>query len=712
MRKLSLVIIILVLLLAGFIYKATISGAIFMPNNPLLKTEELPIFADIKPTDFAPAIAYVLNNFDKVLWHKVLTEKNPSWENTVLPLEEASDKIDRVWKLITHLNSIANTAEIRQAYDQVLPKITAFNSEVMQNAKLYQAYLSLKENKTFKTYNQTQKTIIKHAIRNFQLAGVNLPEQKGQHLKQIRQRLSELGNQFAKNVIDATQAWDYHVTPENEALLAGLPEHTIAIAKEKALQGKKPGWILSLDHPCFYAVLTFAKDSELRKTFYTAYHTRASDQGPMANHYDNTKLIAEMLALKQELATLLGYNNYAEYSLVSKMAKNTEQVMTFLVNLITHSKPFAEQEFAELANFAKEKYKISTLNAWDVSYYSELYQQEHYQISQEMLRPYFPEPQVLSGMFKLAERLFSIKIQEVPNSHKWHDSVKLFAITDQDGNLRGKFYTDLYVRDFKRSGAWMADFLSRIRFANGVLQTPVAFLEANFTPPANGKPALLSHDEVLTLFHEFGHALHHVLTQVDYPSVAGTNGVAWDAVELPSQFMENWCWEWEVIQELSKHYQTGASLPKADFDKLLAIKNFHSAMQMMRQLEFALFDFRLHLNQPADQGKTAQQIIEEVRTQVAVIPIPAFNRFQNSFTHIFDSGYDAGYFSYKWAEVLSSDAFEKFKENGTFNETIGKEFLHTILEQGGSREAMDLFIEFRGRKPTIDALLKHNGIGV
>lgn len=708
----GVILLLSIIVFISLIYQATITttGETTLMNNPLLTTAELPSFHDIKPEHFEPAIDHVLKQFNNTLWNKVLKEKKPTWNNSIMPLEEASYEIDKVWKLITHLNAVLNTDEVRKEYEKVLPKITAFDADLMQNEQLYQVYLKLKESPEFAHYDRAQQTIINHAIRNFKLSGVVLPAKQRQRFKQIKQRLSELSNQFSKNVLDATQAWEYHITEENKALLDGLPEHSIMLAKKKAEQKNKSGWVLTIDFPCYYAVITFAKNRELRKTFYYAHHTRASDQGPNAGKWDNTPIIDEILKLRQEKATMLGYKNYAEYSLVPKMAANTKQVMDFMHDLVVHTKAYAEKEYAELEKFAKEQDNITNFSVWDVSYYSELYQTTHYKISQESLRPYFPEPQVLSGMFKLAERLFGIKIREIADIHKWHDTVKLFAIYDNNEQLRGKFYIDLYARDFKYGGAWMADFISRLKRPDGTVNTPVAFLEANFTPPVDGKPALLSHDEVITLFHEFGHSLHHLLTQVDYPSVAGTNGVAWDAVELPSQFMENWAWEWEVIKDLSKHYQTGEPLPKAEFDKLLAIKNYHSAMQMVRQLEFALFDFRLHLNKEKDRGKTPQQILNEVRQEVAVLPIPAYNRFQNSFTHIFDGGYDAGYFSYKWAEVLSCDAFERFKENGTFSSEIGNQFLKIILEQGGSREAMELFVEFRGRKPTIEALLKHNGI--
>jgi oligopeptidase A len=710
MKKIFFIIITIIVILIGLLYKTKFFGAVKMQDNPLLQEQELPNFNTITSKHFAPAIKTIINNFNQTLTNQILTQQKPTWDNTILPLEKSFEKISHIWSIIKHINSTSNTKETRKDFEQTLPIITEFYSDISQNQQLYNIYLNIKESKEFQNYNNAQKTLVNHAIRDFKLSGVNLPDEKRNRLKEINEKLSKLGNQFSKNILDSTQAWEHHILETEQNKLEGLPEHTINIAKDKAQQKEKAGWILTLDFPCYYSVITFAKDRELRKLFYTAYNTRASELFPISNEWDNTEVINKIIQLRKELTSLLDYKNYAEYSLVPKMAENTAEVMEFLSNLVKYSKPCAEKEFAELKKFASTQGKTTQLEPWDISYFSELYQQTYYQISQETLRPFFPEHQVLSGMFKIAERLFNIQIKEVTNFPKWHDTVKLFTITDQNGELRGKFYTDLYARDFKYSGAWMADLSSRMQITKDKLQCPIAFLVANFTPSVNNKPPLLSHDEVVTLFHEFGHTLHHTLTKIDYPSVAGTNGVAWDAVELPSQFMENWCWEWEVVKELAKHYKTNESLPKDKFEKLLSIKNFQSAMQMVRQLEFSIFDFKLHLDKAEDQNKTVQQILNEVREQVAVVPIPDFNRFQNNFSHIFNGGYSAGYFSYKWAEVLSSDAFENFKENGTFNKDTGKRFLQAILEKGGSKEAMDLFIEFRGRKPTIDALLKHNGI--
>lgn len=712
-----------------------------MPNssqatNALLNKTDHPTFQQIEPAHFDPAINQLIANYKQVI-AKVTQLSNPTWISAIQPLEEASEAIDSVWNVIAHLNSVQNTDSVRQAYEVVLAKITDFFTEIMQNEQLYQTYLKVQATPEFSTLTKPQQTIIEHAIRDFKLAGVTLPPEQRARFKEIQQRQSELSNQFSNNVLDASQGWNYFVpadlaevaaTPEHNRIptkLSGLPEHTLALAASKAEQTNRHGWLLTLDFPCYYAITTYADDAELRKLFYQAYVTRASDQGPLAGKWDNSQIMAEILQLRQEEAKLIGFNNYAEFSLATKMAQNTQQVVDFLQNLVRRSKPQAEREYQELADFARQQYGVTKLEVWDMSYYAEKYQQQHYQISSEQVRPYFPEPKVLAGMFNLVHRLFGITIKEItgsPNIETWDKHVRVFEVTDANNEVRGKFYADLYTRDYKKSGAWMADLLSRGRFETGAIQTPIAFLVANLTPPIGNKPALLAHDEIITLFHEFGHTIHHILTKVDFFSVSGTNGVAWDAVELPSQFMENWCWEWEVIKEISGHHETGAPLPKTEFDKLYATKNFQAALQMLRQLQFALFDFQLHLSnmqQSAQglvatsgtlQGQTMQQILDTIRQQTSVVPVPNYNRFQHSFSHIFAGGYAAGYYSYLWAEVLSSDAFEMFKEHGTFNQEIGQRFLRTILEQGGSRDAMDLFIEFRGRTPQLDALLKHSGI--
>ncbi len=676
-------------------------------QNPLLTSEELPNFDLINSKDFEPAMDALISSH-LALVKEVANIKEPTWDNTTQRLNESSQKINFAWNIISHLNAVHNVDDIRKAYEIVLAKITNFSTDLGQNKDLFEITKKLYEGKEFTSYDIGQRTSIEHALRNFKLAGVDLSDDKKAEFKKINEELSELENKFEKNLIDSTQSWTYHVKEDQQELLKTLPEHTIALALDKAKKENKTGWILTLDAPCYIAVMSYAENRKLREKFYKAFLTRASDLAENPK-FDNKDIIDKTLELKDRKAKLLGYKNYAEYSLVPKMAKEVSEVMNFLEDLVKRSKPQAEKELQELQRFALGHDKLDKLEPWDVGYYSTLYQKINYNFSQEDLRPYFPEEKVFLGMFKLAERIFGIKIEEVKNFSKWHDTVKLFEVKDAEGKLRGKFYSDLYARDHKRSGAWMASLVSRMIHSNGRIEYPIAFLEGNFTPASSSKPALLSHDEVNTLFHEFGHTLHHILTQVNYPDVAGTN-VAWDFVELPSQFMENWCWEWDVLQDISNHYQTGAKLPKEEYDKLITVKNFQSAMQMIRQLEFSIFDMRIHARADKDKDLTVQQILDDVRSKVAIIKPKSYNRFQNGFSHIFAGGYSAGYYSYKWAEVLSSDAFAKFEEEGKFSPEIGKLFLESVLEQGGSREAMDIFVAFRGRKPQIDALLRHNGI--
>ncbi len=677
-------------------------------NNPLIKHDELPDFKTIKPEHFEPAMDALIASFKGVV-DNIVKLDNPTWATSVQLLEEEGSKFDYAWNVITHLNGVHNIDSVREAYGKVLPKISNFSTDLGQNKALYELYRKLEKGAEFSSYGAAQKTIIQNALRDFKLSGIDLDDATKSKLKEINQKLTKLSNDFAKNVIDSTQSWKFEVTEDKKNLLAGLPDHTIALALDKAKKDGKPGWVLTLDFPCYFAVMSYAENRDLRESFYKAYVTRASDRAE-EKKFDTKEMIDEILALRGEKAHLLGFKNYAEYSLVPKMAGSVDEVMTFLLDLAKRSKAQGDKEFAELKKFAEEHGKIKDFAPWDATFYSTLYQKTHYDFSEEDLRPYFPEGKVFSGLFELANRVFGIQINEVKDFAKLGESVRLFEVRDRDGNLRGKFYADLYARDFKRSGAWIEPFVSRIKHSDGSMQYPISFLEANFTPPSSTKPALLSHSEVNTLFHEFGHTLQHILTQVDYSGVSGINGVAWDAVELPSQFMENWCWEWEVIENLSAHYETGKPLPRAEFDKLIETKNFQSAMQMLRQLEFALFDFRIHAHEGADSTKSVQEILDEVRAKWAVMKPLDYNRSQNSFSHIFAGGYAAGYYSYKWAEVLSSDAFAKFEETGGFNQEIGKLFMETILEQGGSKPAMDLFIEFRGRKPNMDALLRHSGI--
>jgi oligopeptidase A len=534
-----------------------------------------------------------------------------------------------------------------------------------------------------------------------------LNEADKKRFKEIEQLLSTLQSKFEENVLDATNAWELFITDEQE--LSGLPESARAAARQAAERDSKSGWKFTLHMPSFLPVMMYADNRELRRQIYEASATRASELGPHAGRWDNGPGMQQILALRAEKAKLLGFPNYAALSIATKMAESTDEVFGFLRDLAARSRPAAQKELAELRAFANERFGMTAIEAWDIPYYSEKLRQERYDFSEEDLRPYFPEPQVVAGLFDVVHRLYGLSIHEVPDVDLWHPDAHFYEIRDAGGQVRGRFYMDLYARPHKRGGAWMDDCMSRKRDATGV-QVPVAYLTCNFSSPVGGKPALFTHDEVTTLFHEFGHGLHHMLTLVDYTSVAGINGVKWDAVELPSQFMENWCWERQALDVLARHHETGAPLPEELYKKMIAARNFQSAMQMVRQIEFSLFDMRLHCDYDPNGTRTIQQLLDEVRQEVSVVFPPAFNRFPNSFGHIFAGGYAAGYYSYKWAEVLSADAFSKFEENGVFNRKTGEEFLHHILEQGGTYEPMELFVRFRGRKPTIDALLRHSGL--
>ncbi|MDH5407687.1 MAG: oligopeptidase A, partial [Gammaproteobacteria bacterium] len=552
------------------------------------------------------------------------------------------------------------------------------------------------------------KKTIENALRDFHLSGVDLPADKKARYKEIKQQLSKLTTKYEENILDATQGWQKTIT--DEALLSGLPDSARAMAKQSAEQKELDGWLFTLEFPSYYAVMTHADNRDLREEMYTAYVTRASDQGPNAGKWDNSQIMDDIVALRHELAQLLDFDSFAHRSLATKMAETPEQVLGFLNDLATRSKPVAVKELDELRQFAQEHFGIDELNAWDIGYYSEKQRQHLYDISQEDLKPYFPEDKVIAGMFEVVKRLYNISIRQSDDVELWHPTVRFYQIHDDAGELRGQFYLDLYAREHKRGGAWMDDCMGRMTTSNGQTQTPVAYLTCNLTPPIGDDPALFTHDEVITLFHEFGHGLHHMLTRVDHIGVSGINGVAWDAVELPSQFMENWCWEREALDVIAGHYQTNEPLPEELFNKMMRAKNFQAGMTMVRQLEFSIFDFRLHLEFDPAQGARIQQMLDEVREQVAVLKPPAFNRFQHGFSHIFAGGYAAGYYSYKWAEVLSADAFAKFEETGIFDPASGQSFLHNILEKGGTQEPMELFIKFRGREPTIDALLRHSGI--
>lgn len=678
-------------------------------TNPLLDSNaSLPLFQQIKPEHALPALEKVIQENREKL-EILLTQENYTWDNLMAPMQSMGIVLSDLWSPIGHLNAVTNTPEWRDAYNSCLPALTEYSTEMGQNKKLYQAVLFIKNN-SYDQLDAVQQKIIDDELRDFKLAGVALEGEAKKRYAEIQKKLSELTTKFEENILDATQYWFFHTEDLNQ--LAGLPEHIIAFAEATAEQKQLAGYVLTLDVPCYIAVIKYADNSELRENFYTAFSTRASDQGPDAKKFDNSDVMVEILQLREERSKLLGFNNYAEYSLVPKMAESVQQVLDFLYDLADKSKKFAKKDLESLKQFAKEKLNLENLHAWDMSYIAEKLQQEKYAISDELLRPYFPEDKVFSGMFDVINKIYGMQVKEITKFETWHEQVRFFEIYDEQNNLRGKFYADLYARPQKRGGAWMDDCRGRYIKPNGEINTPVAYLTCNFTQAVNGQPALLTHDEVITLFHEFGHGLHHMLTQIDYVNASGINGVAWDAVELPSQFMENFCWQRESVNLFASHYETGEPLPEDLFNKMLAAKNFQSGAAMLRQLEFALFDFILHSQAAPNNPQEIQAVLDRVRKQVAVIIPPSFNRFQHSFSHIFAGGYAAGYYSYKWAEVLSSDVFAKFEEqeSGVLSRDIGKKFLTEILEKGSSKEAMELFVNFRGREPKVDALLAHSGL--
>jgi len=676
-----------------------------MSNNPLLDAGGLPPFSRIRPEHVEPAVDRLLADNRAAVASLLKGGQPPTWANLVEPLEIIDDRLSRAWSPVSHLNSVRDTPELREAYNACLPKLSAYATEMGHNSALYQAYKAVSE--STEELNPAQRKVLENALRDFHLAGVDLPEEKKARFKEISQRLSQLSSTFSENVLDATHGWSKRI--DDPAALAGLPDSALELLRQTAEQRGEQGWLLTLEFPSYFPVITYADDRALRREVYEAYSTRASDQGPHAGKWDNGPVMEEILALRHEEAQLLGFANYAEFSLATKMARSTEEVTAFLQDLATRSKAQGEKELAELQAFAREQHGLDALQAWDLSYYGEKLRQQRFDVSQEELRPYFPAPRVIDGLFAVAQRLFGIAITAVEGIDSWHPEVRFYEIRDRAGALRGQFYLDLYARPHKRGGAWMDGCIDRL-FTDRCDQIPVAFLTCNFTPPVGEKPSLLTHDEVQTLFHEFGHGLHHLLTRVDYPAVSGINGVAWDAVELPSQFLENWCWEQPALALIAGHWESGEPLPEELYRKMRQAKNFQSAMQMLRQLEFALFDFRIHQEYDPAQGGRVYEILAQVREQVAVVPVPPFNRFPHGFSHIFGGGYAAGYYSYKWAEVLSADAFSLFEERGIFDEHSGRSFMEQILEKGGSADANELFQAFRGRPPAIEPLLRHSGI--
>ena len=673
-------------------------------QNPLLAKAELPLFSQITPDQVEPAIDDVLTQNRSDI-EKLLEDEALSADQFLLQLQQCEERLSDAWSPVSHLNGVKNSEPLREAYENALPKLTAYATELGQNKPLYEAFKAHADSEAFADLDTPAKTIITNSLRDFLLSGIALSSEKQQRYGEIQQQLAQLCTQFSNNVLDATHGWSKSITDAEE--LKGVPEQTLQGYAEAASAKDKEGYLISLDIPAYLPLMQYAENRELRREMYEAYATRASEMGPNAGQWDNSELMVEILALRQELAKLLGFENYAACSLATKMADKPSQVIDFLLDLAEKSQPVAKRDYEELEAFAREQ-GLDQLEAWDIPFYSEKLRMEKYAISQQELKPYFPVATVIQGMFAVVKRLFNISIEQVETFDSWHSDVTFYDIKIDDKKVAG-FYLDLFAREHKRGGAWMANCKNRYREQDGSLQLPVAYLTCNFTAPTSSTPSLLTHDEVTTLFHEFGHGLHHMLTQIDRSAVSGISGVEWDAVELPSQFLENWCWAPEAIPLISGHYETGEALPQEMLDKLLAAKNFQSGMQMVRQIEFALFDFRIH-SQEIKNSQEIQKALDTVREKVAVYPVPSFNRFQHSFGHIFAGGYAAGYYSYKWAEVLSADAFDRFEKEGIFNQEVGKEFLQNILYCGGSEPAKVLFERFRGREPEIEALLRHSGI--
>ena len=676
-------------------------------TNPLLNIVDLPPFSAIKPKHIEPAIDQILADNRAAIARILENPEIKTWDNLGAPMEDLEDRLSRAWSPVSHMNAVLNSDELTDAYNACLPKLSQYFTELGQNEQLYKAYESIANGPDAEKLNVAQRKAIDNILRDFHLSGVNLPAEQKARFMEIQQQLSTLTSKFSQNVLKATQAWTKHIT--DEKALAGMPPSALAMAKQTADTKGLDGWLFTLEFPSYLAVMSYADDRALREETYQAFATRASDQGPHAGQWDNSGLMEQIMALRHELAQILGFETYAHRSLATKMAPSTEKVMEFLRNLADHSLGMAQEELEELTAFGREQFDITKLEPWDITYCSEKLREHRYAISQEDLKPYFPEYRVVDGLFNVVNKLYGLEIKELSGIDTWHQDVRTFEIFDRHGHSRGRFYLDLYARPNKRGGAWMDDCISRRETSEGI-QLPVAYLTCNFSSPIGSDPALFTHNEVITLFHEFGHGLHHMLTQVNTLSVSGISGVPWDAVELPSQFLENWCWESQAVNLIAQHYQSGEPLPDDLYDKMIKAKNFQSGMQMVRQLEFAMFDFRIHSEYDPMKGARVQEILDEVRAEVAVIKPPEYHRFQHSFSHIFAGGYAAGYYSYKWAEVLSSDAFSKFEETGIFNRETGLEFLESVLEQGGARDPMDLFIEFRGREPEIDALLRHSGI--
>ena len=670
-------------------------------SNPLLDTTTLPRFDDLKPDHAQPALAELIAAHRGKLAELLDDPAAKNFTSLIAPLEEMSHELSRVWSPVSHLQSVLEDPAWRDAYNASLPLMTEHATELSQNKQLQEAYQQIADSMP-EGATPAMHMLVEQELRDFRLAGVALPAKEKARYKELMQELAATQAKFDQNVQDATDAWHFHAT--EDAQVAGLPEQDVERARQQATELGHDGWWLKLDYPSYHAVLTHGDDRNLRETFYKAWATRASDEGD-DEQWDNSEAIEKILALRHEAALLVGFMNYAEYSLATKMAGEVSEVLDFLTELADRTRAAAQKELDSIQEIADAQ-----LEAWDVSYYLEKLKQKKFSISDDELRQYFPATRVGAGLFNLAEKLYGINVIERSGVCAWHEDVSYYDVSDSEGQLLGSFYTDLYARKGKRGGAWMDECVIRKNLA-GDATPPVGYLVCNFSPPDAKGVSLLTHNDVLTLFHEFGHMLHHLLTRVDFPSIAGINGVPWDAVELPSQFMENFAWHHEVLEQCSAHHRSGASLPQEIFDRLHRSRHFGMALAMLRQLEFALFDFRMHANYDPAKGAQALSVLEDVRKDVALISYPSYNRSPHSFAHIFAGGYAAGYYSYKWAEVLAADAFSAFEESGIFDMETAARFRAEILEVGGSRDIMEAYVAFRGRKPTLDALLRQSGIG-
>jgi len=667
----------------------------------------LPDFASMDPIGLAAKLDKKLVNNQHAIEQLLKNQDTPNYNRLVPALEQLGDEVDQLWGPLSHLHGVSNRDDIRAAFDECLPKLTAYATQMGQNKALYLAFVDLLKSDDFNQLSQSKQQFVKLQIRDFKLAGVALNPQKQKEYGELKQQMAELSTQFSNHLMDATESWSKHVT-DSEGLL-GLPESALQQAQEAAKFKGLDGYLLKLDFSCYHSVMTFAEKSDLRQEIYQAFNTRASDQGPYGGQFDNTQVMEELVGLRHKLANLVGFDHYADYSVATKMADSGRAVEMFLLDLAKGCKPQAEADMQQLQKFATESGGPTPMNAWDVAYYSEKLRQNRYHLSQEELKPYFALPQVQAGLFDVVKRIYGIEVTPCTGVSTWHQDVGFYQVA-HTGKAIGYFYFDLYAREHKRGGAWMDECRNRQFKANGELQLPVAYLVCNFAPPLRGKPALLTHGEVTTLFHEFGHGLHHMMTNIDVAGVAGINGVAWDAVELPSQLLENWCWQEESLRLFAKHYQTGHGLPEDLLQKMLAAKNFQAGMFVMRQLEFALFDLRLHMNYNPVAPQPIQSVLNAVRKEVAVVNAPEWNRFQHGFAHIFAGGYASGYYSYLWAEVLAADVFSRFEDEGIFNANTGAALWLDITGQGGSRDAMALFTQFMGREPSVDALMRNKGL--